>query len=208
MGDAQRAVEHAWSGTTRALQAGGLECACAGYLSLGLGRLQTDNPADALTAFEEAVRLTDSFSGDEWHTNRVHVMRAAAQVLSGRSEAMADLDGALANARSMDDQFGMAFISEVLGAGATLLGDFGRAATALNEALGHYRRNDMRPYQARALRALAELYDAQGKAAEATQAREEAERLAEALRVPAASDGSSPAAADERGVVTAKGPHS
>ena len=44
---------------------------------------------------------------------------------------------------------------------------------------------DMRPYMVRALQALANLYDRQGRSTEAAGASAEAERLASALQVPA-----------------------
>jgi tetratricopeptide (TPR) repeat protein len=64
------------------------------------------------------------------------------------------------------------------------LGDFERAEQHLDAALDYYRRNDMKPYVARALQSSARLHKAQGQIAEAERDLAEAGRLMEELSLP------------------------
>ena len=81
----------------------------------------------------------------------------------------------LANAEAVGDDYTVAFIAQALGEAYTQLGDFERAKQYLDTALDYYRRNDMRPYLARALQSLVNWYEQQGRGAEAEQARAEAQ---------------------------------
>ena len=189
MGDVRLGLKYSQRGTEKALSAHGLECAVAGHYTSGLGNLQSRNPAEAQQAFETALKLrADNFpefkGGSEQLVNRLHAGLAIARYLNGDIEAIKDMESTLANADAVRDDYTVAFIAQALGEAYTQLGDFDRAERHLNTALDYYRRNDMRPYLARALQSLVYWYEQQGRGAEAEQARTEARQLIEELPSP------------------------
>ncbi|HEX2180880.1 MAG TPA: adenylate/guanylate cyclase domain-containing protein [Rubrobacteraceae bacterium] len=189
MGDVPHGLEYSQRGTEKALLAHGLECAVAGYYATGLGNLQDRNLAEAMKAFETALKLrADNLpefeGGSEQLINRVNAGLAIARFRNGNVEAIRDMESTLANADAVHDDYTVAFIAQALGDGYTQLGDFERAERYLNTALDYYRRNDMRPYLTRALQSLAHWHERQGRNEEAEQARIEARRLIEELPQP------------------------
>jgi tetratricopeptide (TPR) repeat protein len=188
MGEVRRGLEHSEWGRETALSAQGLECAMYGYYSTGLGNLQMRNLSEAQQEFESSLKLlTDHLSeieGSEHVINQVHAGLAIAQFLSGRTEAINDMENALANAEAIDDDYTVAIVAQALGEGYTRLGDFERAERYLNTALDYYRRNEMRPYLVRVLQSLAYWYEQQDRGAEAEQARVEAGQVMAELPQP------------------------
>src|ERR687897_2837366 len=188
MGDLQRGLEYSRRGTEQAMSASGLECAMYGHYCTGLGNLYTRNLAEAQRAFESALRLlTDNLSelqGSETVANEVRAGLAVAQFFSGRTEDIDDMKRAFANAEAVGDEYTVAFIAQALGEGYMRLGDFESAKQYLDTALDYYRRNDMRPYLARALQSLVYWHEQQDRGAEAEQARTEARQLMEGLALP------------------------
>jgi class 3 adenylate cyclase/tetratricopeptide (TPR) repeat protein len=188
MGDVRNGLEHSQRGTEQAMSANGLECAMYGHYCTGLGNLHSRNPAEAQRAFESALRiLTDNLfelRGSEVIVNEVRAGLAIARFLGGDTGAINDMESALANADAVGDDYNVAFIAQTLSEGYTQLGDFERAEKHLTAALDYYRRNDMKPYVARALQSSAKLHEAQGDVAEAERELAEAGRLLEELSLP------------------------
>ena len=188
MGDVRSGLEHSQRGTEQAMSANGLECAMYGHYCTGLGNLDSRNPAEAQRAFESALGLlTDNLfelRGSEVIVNEVRAGLAIARFLGGDTGAINDMESALANADAVGDDYNVAFIAQTLGEGYTQLGDFERAEQHLDAALDYYRRNDMKPYVARALQSSAKLHEAQGHIAEAERDLAEAGRLMEELSLP------------------------
>src|SRR5215208_2189026 len=188
MGDVQRGLEYSERGTEQALSGYVLECAMYGHDCTGLGNLQARNLDEAQRAVENALKLlTDNLSelqGSEMVANEVRAGLAIARFLGGDTEAINDMEHALANAEAIGDDYTVAFIAQALGEGYTQLGDFQRAKQYLDTALDYYRRNDMKPYLARALQSLVYWHEQQGRGAEAEEARTEARRLMEELSLP------------------------
>jgi class 3 adenylate cyclase/tetratricopeptide (TPR) repeat protein len=188
MGDVRRGLEYSRLGTEQAFSASGLECTMFGHYCIGLGNLHSRNPAEAQRAFESALTLlTDHLSElqrSEVLANEVRAGLAVARFLGGDTEAINDMERTLANADAVGDDYTVAFIAQALGEGYTQLGDFERAEKHLDAALDYYRRNDMKPYVARALQSSAKLHEAQGHIAEAEQDLAEAGRLMEELSLP------------------------
>ena len=188
MGDVRSGLEHSQRGTEQALSANGLECAMYGNYCTGLGNLHSRNPAEAQRAFESALGLlTDNIfelQGSERIVNEVRAGLAIARFLGGDTGAINDMESALANADAVGDDYDVAFIAQTLGEGYAQLGDFERAEQHLDAALDYYRRNDMKPYVARALQFSAKLHEAQGHIAEAERDLAEAGRLMEELSLP------------------------
>src|SRR5215218_7323126 len=188
MGDVQRGLEYSRLGTEQAFSAQGLECTMFGHYCTGLGNLHSRNPAEAQRAFESALTLlTDHLSelqGSETVANEVRAGLAIARFLGGDTEAIDDMKRTLENAEAIGDDYTVAFIAQALGEGYTQLGDFERAKQYLDTALDYYRRNDMKPYLARALQSLVYWYEQQGRGAEAERERAESRRLLEELSLP------------------------
>jgi class 3 adenylate cyclase/tetratricopeptide (TPR) repeat protein len=188
MGDVQRGLEYSRQAAEKALAARGLECAMYGLYCTGLGNLHSRDLAEAQQAFESSLKLlTDHLSeleGSEQVAYQVRAGLAVAQFFSGRTEAIDDMKRALANAEAVGDDYTVASVADALGEAYTQLGDFERAKEYLDTALDYYRRNDMRPYLARALQSLVYWYEKQDRGAEAEQARAEASRLMKELPLP------------------------
>jgi class 3 adenylate cyclase/tetratricopeptide (TPR) repeat protein len=188
MGDVRRGLEYSEWGTERALSARGLECAMYGIYTIGLGNLHLRNLAEAQQAFESSLKFfTDhriEIEGSERVINQVRAGLAIARFFSGHTEALNDMELTLANAQGVADEYTVAVVAQALGEAYTRLGDFERGERYLNTALEYYRSNDMRPYLARALQALAYWYEQQGRGAEAEEPRAEALRLMEELSLP------------------------
>jgi tetratricopeptide (TPR) repeat protein len=188
MGDVRRGLEHSQRGTEQALSAYGLECAMYGHFCTGLGNLHTRNLIEARQSFESSLKLLrdhlSEIQGSEQLINQVRAGLAIAQFFGGRTEAISDMERTLANAEAIADEYTVALVAQALGEGYTQLGDFERAKRYLDTALDYYRRNDMRPYLARALQSLVYWYEQQGRGAEAEQPRAEASQLMEELPLP------------------------
>jgi len=188
MGDVQRGLEYSRRGTEQALSGSGLECAMYGHYCTGIGNLHSRNLDEAQRAFDSALKLLPDFvpdlQGREQVANEVHAGLAITQFFSGRTEAINDMESALANADAVGDEYTVAFIAQALGEGYTQLGDFERAKQHLDTALDYYRRNDMKPYLARGLKSSASLHEAQGHVAEAERELAEAGKLMEELSLP------------------------
>jgi tetratricopeptide (TPR) repeat protein len=188
MGDVRSGLEHSLRGTEQALSAYGLECAMYGHYCTGLGNLQKRNLTEAQRAFESALKLLmdhlSELQGAEAVANEVRAGLAITQFFSGNPEAIDDMKRTLANAEAIGDDYTVAFIAQALGEGYTQMGDFERAKQYLDTALGYYRRNDMRPYLARALQSQVYWHEQQGHSAEAEQVRTESRKLLEELSLP------------------------
>jgi tetratricopeptide (TPR) repeat protein len=188
MGDVQRGLEYSRRGTEQAFSAYGLECTMFGHYCTGLGNLRSRNPAEARQAFESALKLlTDHLSelqSSEVLANEVRAGLAVARFLGGDTGAINDMESTLANADAVGADYTVAFIAQALGEAYTQLNDFERAKHYLDTALGYYRRNNMKPYLARALQSSAILHEAQGYVDEAEQDLAEAGRLMEELSLP------------------------
>ena len=192
MGDPQRAVEHGRRAAEQAMAVQGLECGTTGMFALGLGHLQAQNLGEAVTTLEEAARLMDTLPGMKDFMPRVRATHAIAHLLSGHSEALDELEQALAHTQALGDQYWVAFISQYLGEAHTELGNLERAEEYFNAAAAYYRSTGMYPSLARVLQSLGMLYERQGRAADAAHARAEAQSLASQLHGPAASPERSP----------------
>jgi tetratricopeptide (TPR) repeat protein len=182
MGDPAQALEYAKRAVEKATATDRVECICFGFACVGFGHLQQQDLPKATEAFQESIkRSTASGAAHIEHVARTGL--GLTQFMAGHPEAVQDLESTLEKARSLGDPYTIAFLSQVLGQAYTQLGDLDRAETHLNAALDYYRANHMRPYIARALQALAEVYEQQGRAPEADHARSEAAELAQELQI-------------------------
>jgi tetratricopeptide (TPR) repeat protein len=179
-GDIELGLSYSRIATQRALAQGAMECAGAGFVCTGMANLEARKINEALSTFEESLKIAPDIAHSPPLVNEVRAGLAISRFFSGDLEARKDMEQSLENSLALDDVWMVATLRLALGEGATLLGDFDQAETYLTQALDYYRGNDIRPYEARTLRSLGNLYDAQGREEEARLAREEAERLSPA----------------------------
>lgn len=170
MGEIELGLKYARMGADRALDAKGMECACAGFFSVGLGELEAHRPDDALAQFGRSLELAD-VSGFEGFLNLIRAGSAAAEFEKGSESAINALRAAALNARSAHDEFGEAYISRQLAAALVKLGRPDDALPYINGAIEYLRARNMRPQLAVALDVLAALHDQAGNADAAEAAR-------------------------------------
>ena len=183
MGEVQRGVEYTRRGAEISLDAKGLDCACAGYVYTGVGDLRLPDLPSAQEALEQAASLGEQLEGFESSplAAMAHGALARVRFASGRVEAVDDMHAALENARTLGDEYTAAVTAQALGEAYARLSNDQRAEQHLSTALSYYRRHELRPYLVGALQSLADVYEQQGRTAEALQARSEAEALAQEL---------------------------
>lgn len=180
-GDAARGLEYGQRGVDRALAADAMECVCYGFACVGFGNLGSGKVDAAQDAFRESIRRSE-FSG----AAHIEVLGRAglgvSEFLSGRREALEEVEAALAQARALGLGYTAAFIAQTLGGLYAQAGAYARAGELLDEAENYYRKNELRPYLARTLEARAALYEKQGRDAEGRAARERVEGIMEELK--------------------------
>jgi tetratricopeptide (TPR) repeat protein len=99
------------------------------------------------------------------------------QFMSGRLEAIKDLEEVIVNMRLYGNHVGAASANHMLGMCLIQLGELERASSCLNQVADFYRQVKMYPFLARALASLGDLSERQGQVAEARNFRAEAESL-------------------------------
>lgn len=179
LGELERALEYVQRGADKAGQARIPACESAGLLGIGFCKLQTGALPQALSAFDRSSRLAEMAGADALRTQALAGL-AVTRFFSGSAGALAEMETALANSQAIADEYGEAFLHHRLGDAYARL-DPGRAEEHLEAALAFYRRNEMQPYAARALQSAAALYAQQGRAADAAQARAQADAIRAAL---------------------------
>lgn len=172
LGDVSRGLEYAKLAVDKSVSADNMECACIAFACLGFLQLRADQIADAVHAFEEAIRRS-KFSGSLPSQLLGEMGLGMIRFFAGHPQAVEELESARERAKSAGEEYISALIALTLGEiylhrGATEL-----AENYLNDALGYYRRHLMRPYLTRALDLLAQAYEQQGDQAQASAARQE-----------------------------------
>jgi tetratricopeptide (TPR) repeat protein len=180
MNDPGQVLEYGQRAVEKALATDRVECICNGFACVGFGLLQSGKLPEAAEAFQESIRRSVA-SGAARIENTGRTGLAITEFMGGQIGAVADMENTLESARVLDDPYSVAFLSQTLGQSYTHMGQLDRAEGYLKEALDYYRHKDMRPYIARTLQSLADLYDKQGRSADAERARSEAGELARGL---------------------------
>ncbi len=172
MGNLEQGLEFGQRSADTAVAADNMDCMCYAYACVGFNRLAGQQLAQATDAFQEAIHRSQ-FSGADLFENLGRAGLAMAQFFSGRTEALADLEDAYAQAQALHNNMGSALIAQTLGGIYALQGNAARAESILNAALAYFRPNQMAPYLARTLETLAQVYDQQARPNDAAQARAE-----------------------------------
>ena len=177
MGEYEEGLKHARIGAELAEQAQGLECACAGYYGVGRVQLERHQLDDAHDEFVKSLKFAN-ITGFEGFQNVIRGGVAMTEFEQGAQSAVEELRIAVNNARSINDEYAAATMSEKLAAALLKLGRRDEAGRYLAGALDYYRRAGMRPFLATALGLAGQLYEASGSLDEAAHARDEAASIA------------------------------
>ncbi len=172
LGDVRKGLQYAKQGVDKALSADNMQCACIAFACLGFGHLRAEEIGEAVQAFEQAIRRS-KFSGAEPAEILGEMGLGMTRFFSGHPEGIQQIEGALAHARRIDEEFLSAILAQTLGEIYLQNGDIELAINRLNEALEYFRRHQMRPYLTRALELLADALDRRGERDRADQVRSE-----------------------------------
>jgi tetratricopeptide (TPR) repeat protein len=181
MGELEASLKHARLGAELAEGAHGMECACAGYLGVGRVQVERNEIADARDKFERSLKYAD-MAGFEQFRNVIEGGVAFTQFELGSEAAIEGMRLAIANARSGNDGYAEATMSEKLATALLRLGRRDEAGEAIGAALNYYRTAGMRPFLANALGVAGRVYDQNGQAKQAAAARTEAAAIAASLK--------------------------
>lgn len=174
MGNKERALEYGQTSVERAIATDNMDCICNGLTCIGYTNLELGRIPEAASAFERAIERSDT-SGAMIPKLNAQAGLAMTQFLSGHPDAIEVLEEAVINMRLIENHVGAANANHLLGTCLIQLGDLERASSNLNQAVDFYRRSQMHPFLARALRSLGELKEKQGLHSESQEFREEAE---------------------------------
>jgi tetratricopeptide (TPR) repeat protein len=180
MGATGQALEHGQRSVETALATDSMDCVCSGFTCLGFGKLQIQALPEAIAAFEEGINRS-AISGAILPEILARTGLAIARFAGGYQGVAEDLEEALAKARAIGYQVGVAQIEQALGESFIRLGELERAEGHLSSAVDFYRRAEMCPYLGRALQSLADAYEKQGRQAEAGAAHLEADSIQKEL---------------------------
>lgn len=183
MGEVEKGLEHARIGAERAMSVNGLECACAGYFGVGRGELDQNRPDDALAQFTRSLKIADAV-GMDYYINLIRAGVGQAEFEKGAAGSVEKIRGAIDSARSTDENFVVAALSMSYARALLRLDRAKEASERINEAIGYFRRMELKPYLANALTVAGDVADALADAKSATAAREEAASLRDELKLP------------------------
>jgi class 3 adenylate cyclase/tetratricopeptide (TPR) repeat protein len=179
MGDYNKGLEYTRIGAQLAEAANGYECACAGYYGVARSQLETQHLDEAKAEFERSMGFASRVGFDSF-TTFIRGGAARTEFELGKTIAIDELRAAVESARTANELYGAAQMSEELAGALFRLDRHGEALDTLGTSVAHYRSAGMHPYLARALKLKARLLTATDRGTEA------AEALAEAVRIEAA----------------------
>ncbi len=184
LGDDRRGLEYAKLGVDKAVSTDNIECACFAFACLGFGHLRADQVNEAVAAFQEAIRRS-SFSGAEASQILGEMGLGLTRFISGHPEGIQQIEGALAHANRIGEQFVSAMLALTLGELYLQKGDLDLGLARLDSALDYFRPHLMRPYLARALQLTADGRERHGQLDEAERARAERAQVLGIAAAPA-----------------------
>jgi tetratricopeptide (TPR) repeat protein len=185
MDEIEEGLEHARIGADLAFDARGLECACAGYYTVGWGKLEQHRIEDALVDLGRSLTLANE-ARFEGYVNIIHGSIAAAEFEKGQTAAVERIRVAADNARNLGDHYAESLLRLPLGRSLLKLGQTREALAEVDAAIAYFRDRSMAPYLAHGLRLRADIAEAAGMAEEAAAARSEAEQVRTTMGMPAA----------------------
>ncbi len=183
MGEIEKGLMHAKLGADGAMSANGLECACAGYFSLGRGRLDNQQFDAALEEFTRSLKLADAV-GMDYYINLIKAGAAEAEFMKGSVASLDKLAAAIESARDTGDEFVVGVLSIPYARSLSQLGRHAEAREVLDAALAYLKRMNLKPYLAGAFRTAAEVADGLSDSSAAEAYRREEAALRDELNLP------------------------
>jgi len=180
MGDMQRVVEFSQRSLERSIATDNMDCICSSLACLGYGNLNLGRFSEASDAFKRGIERSE-ISGAIIPRLMSRAGLAMSRFCSGDKSATQNLEASIGEMQTYQNYLGAANTAHMLGTCLIQTGQIERAEHYLNSALAYYRQLGLRPYLAKALFSLADLYREEARYPEAKGAREEAEALIKAL---------------------------
>jgi tetratricopeptide (TPR) repeat protein len=180
MGDIEQSLSMGQRSVEIAIATDNMDCICSGMVSIGYSNLELKHIPEAETAFQKGIERSE-VSGAIIHKLNAQAGLAMAQFSRGRMEAVGDMEEVLATMQVYQSYVGAANTDHMLGICLFQKGEMERAESHIANAVGYYRKHHMRPYLAKAMFSLAELFEKQARSAEAREMRVEAESLLQSL---------------------------
>jgi len=176
MGKTEQALEFGQRSVDVAIATDNMDCICNGLACLGYSNLELGRIPEAAAAFKKGIERSD-ISGAMIPKLNGQAGLAMTQFMSGRLEAIKDLEEVIANMRLYGNHVGAASANHMLGMCLIQVGELERASSCLHQAADFYRQVRMYPFLARALASLGDLSERRGQLAEARNFRAQAESL-------------------------------
>jgi tetratricopeptide (TPR) repeat protein len=176
MGNWEQALEFGQRCVERAIATDNMDCICSGMVCIGYTHLELGRIPEAASAFEKGIERSD-ISGAVIPKLMGQAGLAMTRFMRGNLAAIEDLEKVVENMRLSENHVGAASANLMLGTCLIQLGELERSSDYLHQAVDFYRRSQMYPFLAKALRAMAELMERQARPAEAQEYRTEAESL-------------------------------
>ncbi len=156
MGNREQALEFGQRSVDVAIATDNMDCICNGLACIGYTNLELGRIAEAAAAFEKGIERSD-ISGAMIPKLNGQAGLAMTQFMSGRLEAIKDLEEVIVNMRLYGNHVGAASANHMLGMCLIQLGELERASSCLNQVADFYRQVKMYPFLARALASLGDL---------------------------------------------------
>ncbi len=175
MGLLERALTLGQRSLDEAIATDNMDCLCSGLVCIGYTNLELQRIPDAAAAFKEGIDRSE-LSGAIFHRLNGQAGLAMTQFISGKLEAISDLEQIVSEMHDYMDEVGAANANYLLGVCMSQVKNFPRAEIFLNEAINYYRQANMRPFLARALFSSSSLLENIGRHTDAQLCLAEAEK--------------------------------
>lgn len=166
MGQPERALLLGQRSIEESIATDNMDCLCSGLVCMGFTNLELQRIPEAAAAFKEGINRSE-VSGAIIHRLNGQAGLAMTQFISGKTEAIGDLEQIVSEMHSYMNEVGAANANYLLGTCMLQIKNYQRAEIFLNEAINYYRQANMRPYLARTLLSLASLLENTGRHNEA-----------------------------------------
>ena len=166
MGQPQRALSLGQRSIEESIATDNMDCLCSGLVCIGYTNLELQRIQEAAAAFKEGIDRSQ-VSGAIIHRLNGQAGLAMTQFLSGKTEAIGELEQIVSEMHSYMNEVGAANASYLLGVCMLQIKNYQRAEILLNEAINYYRQANMRPYLAKTLFSFSSLLENTGRHNEA-----------------------------------------
>ncbi len=166
MGQPERALSLGRRSIEESIATDNMDCLCSGLVCIGYTNLELQRLPDAAAAFKEGIERSQ-VSGAIIHRLNGQAGLAMTQFISGKPEAISDLEQIVNEMHSYMNEVGAANANYLLGVCMLQIKNYQRAEISLNDAINYYRQANMLPYLARTLFSFSSLLENTGRHNEA-----------------------------------------